>query len=82
MFKRVNIYCLHQDNGNCCICLEDIKCGFKLKCGHYFHIYCITKWLKEEEQFVQSVTDPCLFYRLNDGDNKALGWNDSRIYYI
>ena len=48
MFKGVNIYCLHQDNGNCCICLEDIKCGFKLKCGHYFHIYCITKWLKED----------------------------------
>ena len=41
---------LHYGSGTCCICLEEISCGLKLKnCNHLYHAYCITTWLKEND---------------------------------
>ena len=51
-------YILHYGTGTCCICLENIKCGFKLRnCPHYFHVKCITTWLREN--------DTCPMCRMN-----------------
>mmetsp|Transcript_18737 Transcript_18737/g.13563 ORF Transcript_18737/g.13563 Transcript_18737/m.13563 type:complete len:96 (+) Transcript_18737:247-534(+) len=34
----------------CIICLEEIKVGKRLKCGHVFHLNCLRRWLEQNIQ--------------------------------
>lgn len=65
-------YILHYGSGTCCICLEDINCGFKLNnCHHLFHAYCITAWLKNNSTcpmcrtYVYNLKKPWYYFNMN-----------------
>ena len=36
--------CLNQNVGECSICMNSLKAGIQLPCGHRFHSRCIEQW--------------------------------------
>ena len=70
-------------NQECSICCEK-KCEYKLKCGHFFHSKCISKWIDSKANLSYAAPDCpiCRSPLLNRNDKIVISRNLNECYTI